>query len=371
MQMKTAKWLMTLLVFFSIALHVFAEEKVVVADGEAAGSGLNAKEKSLDNALRNAIEKGFGVYIDSTTLTENAALISDDITAETRGFVRSYDILEERTDGSLYITTVRAVIAMDKIWESDSLNLLLKRMGAPRFVIFSTEYVNGEITNENHTRQKMTEVLVRRGFHLIDSPEKKTRFHTARENSAEDVKKSIKAAKKINVEFIVKLKANSVFEKKTTLYGKELTYYNGICEAGVIQVDSGKIISSSIGKAVRGAETPDEAVHDSLSFSSLNASEELIKGMLSAWAKYLNNGRSIEVIITGISVSKLARIMEKLKSLEGVGNVSQRAYANRTAQLEIKSKHKALYLAESIENLPAFNVKITHFSDNKIQLKLR
>jgi hypothetical protein len=347
-----------------------AEERVVVADGEASGTGLKAKEKSLENALRNAVEKGFGVYIDSVTITENASVIIDEIAAETRGFVRSYDVLEEREQGDLYITKVRAVISMDKIWESDSLNLLLKRMGAPRFIILSSEDINGDVPKGYPAQQKMTEVLVNRGFQLIDAVKTEELTADQRDIIIGDLKRALELAKQVNAEIIVLLEAKVTFEKRSELYGKEMIYFNSICEARVIQADSGEIVSAAAGKAIRGAENPEEAIHDALSFSSLEASEDLIKGTLSAWAKYLNMGRPIELIIRNISASRLSSLIKALKSLEGVSSVSERKYASRTAYLEIKSKHKSLYLAESIENIPGFRIEVTDFSEAKIQLKI-
>ncbi|MGD2086953.1 MAG: hypothetical protein PVH61_12290 [Candidatus Aminicenantes bacterium] len=355
-----------------LTVSVIAKDLVVVSQGEASGTGLNAKEKSLENALRNAVEKGFGVYIDSTTLTENAALISDQIVAETKGFVRSYDVLEQRTEGGLCITNVRAVVSLDKVWESDSLHLLLKRMGAPRFIILSNENIEGEPPNGQPARQKMTEALVNSGFHLVDSPKAMAWTESGEEEITGNFKNAIAAAKDVKAEIIVFLKAKSEFEKRSRLYGKDMIFFNGICEAKVIQTDTAAIISTAVGKAGRGAENPGEAVHDALSFSSLNASEELIKGILAAWAKYLNMGRPIEIVVKNISVTQLLKIVESLKSLEGVKEVTQREFARRTAYLEIKSKHESMYLAESIEriNIPGSKIEVNEFSTSKIRLTI-
>jgi hypothetical protein len=368
---RVNRWIFILAVFI-LTVSAMAEDLVVVAQGEASGTGLNAKDKSIENALRNAVEKGFGVYIDSTTLTENAALISDHIVAETRGFVRSYEVLEERKEKGLYITKVRAVVSLDKVWESDSLNVLLKRMGAPRFIILSNENIEGEPPNGYPARQKMTEVLVNRGFHLVDSPKAKAWAESEKDEIAGNLKKAIAMANDVNAEIIVFLKAKAVFEKRSVLYGKEMAYFNGICEAKVIQIDTAAIISTAVGKAIRGAENPEEAVHDAFTFSSLHASGELIKGILAAWAKSLNMGRPIEVVIKNISVTQLLKIVGSLKSLEGVNGVSQRKFAQRTAYLEIKSKQKTMYLAESIENIniPGIKIEVNDFSTSKIRLTI-
>ncbi len=348
-----------------------AGEMAVIAQGEASGTRLQAKEKSLENALRNAVEKGFGVYVDSATLTQNAALVSDDIVAQTKGFVRAYDVLEEKAEGGIYITRVRAYLSMDKIWESDSLLLLLKRMGAPRFIILSSEDINGETPKGYPALQEMEEVLVRRGFQLLKTAKADALDDSQRDIIVGDLAKALKLARQANAEIIVLLEAKCTFEKNAEIYGKEMAFFSSICQARVIQADTGEIISSAVGKASKGAVDPQEAIFDAISSSSLNASDQLIKGVLSGWAKTLNMGRAISLEIKNVSVSQLSRLTESLKTLEGVNTVSQRKYANRTALLEIKSKHKALYLAESIENLPTFKIEITGFSSSNIQLQVK
>ncbi|NIM78199.1 MAG: hypothetical protein GTO20_05365, partial [Candidatus Aminicenantes bacterium] len=121
------------------------------------------------------------------------------------------------------------------------------------------------------------------------------------------------------------------------------------CEIKAVQVDSRKIVASSVQSDKSGS------IKKAIMAAAGDSAEKFIKQLLSAWSKYLNMGRVIELVITNISVSELMRIVEKMKSLEGVSSVAQRKFSNRRAELEIKSKHKAMYLAESIENLPGFN----------------
>ena len=63
------------------------------------------------------------------------------------------------------------------------------------------------------------------------------------------------------------------------------------------------------------------------------------------------------MVISNITVSRLMRILEKIKSLEGVSSLEQQKYSGGRAELEIKSKYKVMYLAESMENLLVLNLK--------------
>ena len=351
-----------LFVFPCFCLPAEPGDIVVTAVGEAAGTGLAAKEKSRENALRNAVEKGFGVYIDSATLTENAALISDDIVAETRGFVRSFDILEQTEQDGIFSTKIRAKVSLDKIWESESLDLLLKRMGAPRFVIIAFEEHEGVPVANSSAVQKVTEVLVARGFNLVNATNIKHLSPDEISNAFANERFAAEIGKEANAEIIVLVNSTGDFAGEKKVYNTMLKFFNGHCGISAVQVDSGKIVASSVQSGSSG--TMEEAI---MAAAGDNA-EIFIKQLLSAWSKYLNMGRVIEVVISNISVSELMRIVEKIKSLEGVSSVEQRKFAHRKAELEIKSKHKVMYLAEGMESLPGFKLEITSFSANKIEV---
>ena len=362
--MKMLRMIIVLCIFVLSGFCPRAEtgDIVVTAVGEAGGTGLAAKEKSREDALRNAVGKGFGVYIDSATLTENAALISDDIVAETRGFVRSFDILEQREQDGIFSTKIRAKVALDKIWESESLNLLLKRMGAPRFVIIAFEEHEGVPVANSSAVQKVTELLVARGFNLVNAPNIRHLSPDEIRNAFSNEGFAAEIGKEANAEIIVLVNSSGAYEGEKKVYNSMLKFFNGHCGINAVQVDSGKIVASSVQSGKSG--TMEEAI---MAAAEDNA-EIFIKQLLSAWSKSLNMGRVIEVVISNISVSELMRILEKIKSLEGVSSVEQRKFAGGRAELEIKSKHKVMYLAENMENLPGFKLEITNFSANKIEV---
>lgn len=354
------------LVLFYIGLHAENEDSenmIVTAVGEAAGTGMAAKEKSKENALRNAVEKGFGVYIDSATLTENAALIHDEVIAETRGFVRSYQTLEQKQQDGIFITKIKAEVSMDRIWESESLHLLLKRMGAPRFVVIAAENHEGNPARESFARQKVTEILVEKGFHLVNAAKTANISGWKIKNALANERLAAKIGKKANAEIIVLVNSAGGFAREAEAYGTRFKLFNGHCEVRVVQVDTGRIVASAVKSRQSGS------IKQAIMAAAKDNAGAFIKQLLSAWSTYLNMGRTIELIVTGISVTQLMRLVEEMQSLEGVSSVEQRTFSSGRAQLEIKSKHKAMYLAESIENLPGIKLEITSFSADKIVVK--
>ncbi|MCP4153858.1 MAG: hypothetical protein GY757_39390 [bacterium] len=332
----------------------------VTAVGEAAGTGVAGREKSRENALRNAVEKGFGVYVDSATLAENAAIIHDDVVAQTRGYVKDYDILKQTEQDGIVTTQIKARVSMEKIWESDTMQLLLKRMGAPRFIILSAEEHEGRPAATSFALQKVTEQLVARGFNLVKATNTGDLNTGQIQRALADNQQAAEIGKKANAEIVVLLDTTARFVKQSHAYGQNFSIYRGNNEIKAVQVDTGTIIASSV--KTRQSGTIKKAV---MNAANDNAGE-IVKQLLSAWSDYLNMGRTIQLEITGITVTQLMRIVEEIQSVEGVSSVTQRDYQARRANLEIKSKHKAMYLAESIETLPGIKLEISRFSADKI-----
>lgn len=57
-----------------------------------------ARDKAIDNALRNVVERVVGVMVTGSTEVENYQLKMDRILSESKGFVEKYRILSDRKD---------------------------------------------------------------------------------------------------------------------------------------------------------------------------------------------------------------------------------------------------------------------------------
>jgi hypothetical protein len=74
------------------------------------------KDDAKYNALRNAIERAFGVFISSNTTILNDALIKDEIVSVSSGNIQKFEILSEiqMPDGS-YTSIVKATVSVTKL----------------------------------------------------------------------------------------------------------------------------------------------------------------------------------------------------------------------------------------------------------------
>ncbi len=99
-----------------------AETREVVATGRAAVGvgGIPAARKAAQaQALRNAVEKTLGVYINARTRTQNYQLVRDEVTTHASGYATLQSVERETVslDGNEVTSTVRALVSLRPLAE--------------------------------------------------------------------------------------------------------------------------------------------------------------------------------------------------------------------------------------------------------------
>src|ERR1700716_3685289 len=84
------------------------------ATGQAAvlnGDKAAAREKAIEDALRQAVSMAAGTQVTATTEVENFQTKMDEILTRASGFVKGYDIVKEGMDGDVVQVTVKARVS--------------------------------------------------------------------------------------------------------------------------------------------------------------------------------------------------------------------------------------------------------------------
>ncbi|MBW2260155.1 MAG: hypothetical protein JRF18_06845, partial [Deltaproteobacteria bacterium] len=136
---------MLFLVFAIAAGSALAQDesvKKIVSIGMAGGQSPQARDVAINDALRNAVEQGVGTYISSETIVEQLTLVEDRIYSESRGYITSYEIIEEGVKEGVYQVKISAVVKMEQLADDlESIGLLIRKKQNPRVmvVVFSKE----------------------------------------------------------------------------------------------------------------------------------------------------------------------------------------------------------------------------------------
>ncbi len=130
-----------MIMFWIFIFLISASEKAVISEGVASLQNVSkgvARDRAIQDALRNAVEQGAGVFLSSETIVENYELLQDKIFSKAEGYVKEYQIISEREEAGLYRVKIRAVIKEGKLKDDlIALRLLILEKGRPRILVFS------------------------------------------------------------------------------------------------------------------------------------------------------------------------------------------------------------------------------------------
>jgi len=136
---------------FSLILVIFFSTKSysqnsinIIASGSAF-----TKEKAIFSALRNALEKGSGVYISSKTIIQNDQLVFDEVASLANGTISKYDIIESSFSEKFkeHQVTISATIEVGKfvnLIKSKGVNVAFEGASFAQNVKLNEYYKNEE-----------------------------------------------------------------------------------------------------------------------------------------------------------------------------------------------------------------------------------
>jgi hypothetical protein len=104
------------------------------------GMGVD-RDHALTNALQVAVEQVVGVMVKSSTDVVDFQVIKDEIVTHSKGYVKSYKIIEEtkEADGGFRVVVDAQVDAGQIETHAQTLEILMKMAGHPRILVFGED----------------------------------------------------------------------------------------------------------------------------------------------------------------------------------------------------------------------------------------
>ena len=134
------------------------------------GYGLT-KDAAIEQAKRDAVENGLGAYISSETVV-TATSLSDNIYSKAQGFVKKFDIVNEKKDpdGNWEITISAEVTQiLDQVMQDEAaLQTLLNSMNRPRIIFLLREENLIDNTPTDFAETKLLSMFYDKGFDVVD-----------------------------------------------------------------------------------------------------------------------------------------------------------------------------------------------------------
>lgn len=373
----------------ALALPVIAQEsRTVAAEGVAAIQGDArdiARDAALEDAQKRAVEQAIGILIDSQTQVENYQLISDKILAQTKGYIKRYNVTSETVDSGLLRVRINAEVALGQLTEDLSgIGILLGRMHKPRTIVMVAEQnighgvyawwlgAHGEQTDISVVENAFMDKFTEKGFEFID--------HEI-------------AAKEIKVTGAYRVQDLSVAQAKTlaaqadaevVIIGKAVAKLYGEIGGGMksVQADlSARAVRIDTGQVIASATTHAAAVHiseitagtEALRKASNQAADEMIEKILAVYSKETGGTRSVNITITGLNKTQFVKFKDVLQNqVRGIKDLHERSFSGTTAKISVDSKNSAQTLSDEIllRNFGAFSVEVVSSTANSLELKV-
>jgi len=319
-----------------------------------------AREKALEGALRNAVEKAVGVMVTSHSEVENFELKMDRILSESRGFVNGYTITAENRRGDQLAIAIEADVGQERLNERwKALQLIMARKAKPRVTLVFSEKAQKDAVAE----AAMSRYFLSKGFKLIDSK--------ARERNGGDPALEVNAGEKpvrsLGAE-VVMLGAVEAESSTFTVSGIEMNRNKVTVSVKVVNGDTGEVIATDS----KGAAAP--GMRGDFRTITEEAAEKLARQMteevLEKWSWELANTVTVKLVVTGLdSYESLQQFKSMLATeVRGFKEVQQRSYGAGEAELDVEMRGNSRSLADDLA-LVVLNrkrIKILGFTANRV-----
>jgi hypothetical protein len=328
-----------------------------------------ARDKAVDNALRNVVERVVGVMVTGSTEVENFQLKMDRILSESKGFVENYRILSEKREGDNYEVNIEAEVGAGKLQDRlQAMELLVSRKSRPRLMVVFNEAGQKDAIAE----AAMSKFFLAKGFKLVDSSiVKKSRGEFNVAVSATNEKALSNLARTYGAEIVIFGFVEAV-SNAFTVSGIEMFTNKVNVSVKVINGDTGDVITTgSESKSVPGAKGDISRLTEE---AAGKLAGKILEDTLERWSSELTNTTTIKLVVSGLDeYQDLVGFKDHLSLvLKGFKALYQRSYQQGTVELDIEVKGDIQGVADdlSVFVIKGRKLKISAIMQNMLKANL-
>ena len=347
--------------------------ETIIVSGESPiydGKVPPARQRALEDSFRNAVRKILGTMVTAESYTQNAISIDDSIVTKAKGYIKTYEILEEQKDKELILLKVKVILSIDPIKDDlTAIKILIEAMGNPRIILLIDE--DGQETiRHSYAAEQITKIFTKNGFNYVDP------FSTG--NLTE--KEILNAFEKGN--FIGldsdKLKADILMMGKGRVENITNAKMSGLIgcivnlDIKVIRIETGKIVTEQNTMINGVGANRESAFKNAFSKAGENISGLLIDEITKVWGSSLLNGRDISLEISVNDYMKLKDFKRRIGHLFGIKQVNQKYFKDGKALFLLKFTGSAQTLADIISTTYFMDIKvaIAELSNDVVKVKI-
>lgn len=356
----------------------------VTATGQATGKGRLVREQALADALRNAIRKGVGVNIISSSQTTDYVLDFDRVFSRAFGYIKKFKVISCGYDNTgIYNLKVSAVIGKAPKDMNDYLAMrqIIAMKGSPRLLLKT----HGEIKDIGDTEEllagQLREIALECGFQTI----KISQFKEAegkrneRDNFLGESRSSSYRTSNIrsNYDFVIDAKVSGNYNGKSELYGINTQRFSLGADLSAVYPNGNPIAQVTIpsrdidiGQVSGKTQAARAALHKIMGDEKNKNFRALLIRILAVWISEFDNGSKITLEFSGISREMFNRIIAGLKQASGINAVHVRQFDEKLKSfIEVESNLKSYDLAALATSISDGSLKADHITNDYIQME--
>lgn len=328
-----------------------------------------ARDKAIDNAQREAVEKAVGVMVSSFTEVENYQVKIDQILSESRGFINTYKVLDEKREDNQYRVTIEADVSVNRLKDKlEAVNLILSRKSRPRLMVL---IVQGEKRDEV-AESAMIKHFLAQGFKLVET--KDVNRELGRYNLtvvADDAAAASKLGSRYGAEVLV-VGRTEASTSRFTVNGVEMRFNKVDLSARAVKVDTAEVIATD--SEIRSGPGMEDALKSMTVEASGKLARKLTDQLVNRWSYELTNTTTIKLIASGLrSYRDLVKFKELITNeVKGVKEVNQREYRNGHVEIDLEVRGNVHGVADDIAALRINGkaVRVQGISQNTIKVRV-
>ena len=335
---------------------------------QVAGQGAT-EAAALRDAMRQAIEKQVGVYVDSRTYTENYQVINDRIYTQAEGYIQSFEVISKRQVAGIWQIAINADVRSEQL-RADLMSRLQKKaliginMADPRIGVLA---VDTEGNESEYLENILINGLHNEGFsRLIDlnqiDASVKMRIKSATWEGDTELLRMLSS--QFNIDYLVKATISQsgrdfnpvipINDPNIGITGlplgdlipdlQNLNHAEVTLSVRMLNMNTGEIIYA-------GSESGKGGGSNAAGKALSKATNNILKALSqAAIQKAANPEQHITVLITGGALGMMSQAYQRLSELPGVSHVFTRSSSNGNIQVDVDYIGTAYDLAAVMES---------------------
>ena len=325
-------------------IQVIAFGTAIVEGGNTAG----VRQKATQDALRQALEQGVGMMMDSVSILKNDDLM-DKVYTNTQGYITSYEIIQEKQEANgLYKLKIKALVKPGALKDTLArLGIIKAMMDYPRIMVIPSPGKAGSLASRA-AETTLSKDFTDKSFDLVDSASSEALHKEIGKLAGKGITDN--AAADLGLKHCAEIVILCTVETGAV-------DFDGIMEKAPVSLSikavtatEGKILASDSTTVTGVGQNKKEALRNGGTRAAEGISERVIQSILTWWADYVANGMPYIITLNTPPGSdrQVLAFQQVIESIPGVVSLTERSSGGGITEMMAKYKGNSMLLKREI-----------------------